>query len=106
MTRNPSRQDNGVSRVLRLLRNRYGDRHVRAEIDVYRYNPAAIRVRIVDPDFADKSIAEREAEVWPIFDELPESLAADITVCLLITPEEKSASIMSLEFDHPSPSTL
>jgi hypothetical protein len=106
MTNNARRQDAATKRIRKLLDDRYAGRHPGASIDVYRYNPAAIRIRIIDPDFAEKSLAAREQEIWPILEELPEGVFSDITVCLLITPDEQPSSLMNLEFDDPQPTRL
>lgn len=82
----------------------YQSAHPRAKITVYRYNPGAIRIRIVDADFARKDIFDREAEVWKILEQLPQRAQLEISVCLLITPEEQATSLMSLEFEEPLPS--
>ena len=44
------RNDPYVRQILELLKQDYGMRHPKAKIDAYRVNPAAIRVRIIDPD--------------------------------------------------------
>ncbi len=41
-----------------------------ARTEVYRYNSASIRLRIVDERFKDKSIPEREAMVEPHLEKL------------------------------------
>lgn|SRR5262245_17524395 len=72
----------------------------------YRYNPASIRVRLVDPAFRGKSRSEREDMVYPVLQTLSESTQDDITILLLLTPEEVSDTLMSVEFDRPSRSRL
>ena len=72
----------------------------------YQYNPASIRVRIIDQRFARKSNPERESLVVPVLDELPEDLQADITILLLLAPDEAEGSMMNVEFENPSPSLL
>ena len=68
----------------------------------YRYNPASIRVRVVDEQFKDKSLTERERMVRPILEELPEETQADIMILLLLSPDEMNGTMMSHEFDHPT----
>jgi stress-induced morphogen len=79
--------------------------------DAYRYNSASIRVRVVDPRFKGKSTAKRDAMVERLIRELPEETQAEIMTLLTLTPEEVSdsfnrKSLMNLEFEDPSPSTL
>jgi stress-induced morphogen len=72
----------------------------------YQYNPASIRVRIIDDRFSRKSNPERESLVVPLLEELPEDLQADITILLLLAPDEAEGSMMNVEFENPSPSLL
>jgi stress-induced morphogen len=92
-----------VALVIKTLRKKYAAEHPRARIKAYRYNPASIRVRIIDPDFAGKDRSQRHKEVWPILEELPEEVQADLMLLLLLTPEETGESSGNTEFEHPSP---
>lgn len=80
-------------------------------VEAYRYNSASIRVRVIDPRFANLSIAERDDLVAPHLESLPESLQADIMMLLALTPEEVRDHVgvrwlTNLEFEHPSRSLL
>jgi hypothetical protein len=99
-------KDEYSSLIEQILSARYKPAHPKAKIKAYRYNSASVRIRVIDPDFAGKIIPEREAEVWAILDTLPEEVRTDITVLLLVTPEESRQSLMSMEFDNPTPSRL
>jgi stress-induced morphogen len=77
-----------------------------ADVEVYRYNSASIRVRMIDIQFRGKSKAERHDMVAPLLRNLPENTQADITVLLLLSPEELETSPMNVEFEYPSPSRL
>jgi hypothetical protein len=78
--------------------------------DAYRYNPASIRVRIIDPRFEGKSTEERDALVEPLLRQLPEEIQADIMNLITLYPDETSHSFKALiansEFEEPSPSIL
>ncbi len=79
------------------------------EIEAYRYNSASIRVRIVDERFEGKPASERDAMVDPLLARLPEDTQADITMLLLLAPDEGEGSprsLLDLEFERPSPSLL
>lgn len=65
-----------------------------------------MRIRIIDPAFAGLSRAEREEEVWAALDNLPDDAIAEISLLLLLTPDEAKKSFASYEFDHPIPSRL
>jgi hypothetical protein len=101
-----AKTDKFVQRILETLRTGYGEKHPKATIEAYRYNPASIRVRIIDPEFRDKDILEREEVVDRILETLPEEVRAEITILLLLTPKERQTSLGSMEFDDPTPSRL
>jgi stress-induced morphogen len=72
----------------------------------YRYNSASIRVRVVDERFSSKSRSERHRMLEPVLASLPEDTQSDITVLLLLSPNELGTSPMNVEFEHPTPSRL
>lgn len=83
------------------------------QVDAYRYNPASIRVRVVDPQFAGRSSEERDALVEPHLERLPERTQADIVSLYTFTPDELQDApatfrefMLNTEFEHPSPSML
>jgi len=84
----------------------YKEAHPSAQVTIYRQNNVSIRVRIVDRNFQGKSRAEREELVWVILEQLPEELASEISLLLLLTPGEAKESFANHEFDHPIPSKL
>ena len=95
--------------VLRQIRDaleKYDDAHPQAEIEAYRQNSVSVRIRILNPEFAGKSRAQREEEVWAVLNELPEEAVAEISLLLLLTPEEAARSFANSEFDDPIPSKL
>ena len=85
---------------------RYEREHPQAEIEVYRRNSVSVRIRIIDPSFAGLSRVERSRRVWEYLHNLPERAQSDITVLLLLTPDETDASLANLDFEQPLPSTL
>ncbi|HEX5442635.1 MAG TPA: hypothetical protein VFW87_02345 [Pirellulales bacterium] len=84
----------------------YGRGHPAAEIELYRRNSAAIHARIIDPDFAGISRADRHEIVWKFLEPLPDDVQSHMSVLLLLTPAEKEKSFANLEFDNPVPSRL
>jgi hypothetical protein len=72
----------------------------------YRYSPASIRVRIVDERFKDMNRSERWKMVMPVIRTLPEEIRQELTVLLLLAPDELDDSPMNREYAHPSPSLL
>src|SRR3954466_9611105 len=57
--------------------------------DAYRFNSASIRVRVIDPLFEGKSIAEREDMVFPLLKKLPKRTWEDILMLLTLAPSEQ-----------------
>jgi hypothetical protein len=106
MATKSKRTDRKVQTVLDALKKGYGASHPKAKIEAYRYNPASIRVRIIDADFVGKGLVEREEEVWPIIESIPEDVRMEVSILLLITPSERKQSLGSMEFDDPTPSLL
>jgi hypothetical protein len=78
--------------------------------EAYRFNSASIRMRVVDPRFEGKSIAEREAMVMPLFRQLPKRTRDDVLVLLTLAPSElksfNNQTLMNQEFEQPLPSQL
>jgi hypothetical protein len=100
---------NHQPRSVKAIRNaleEYRKSHSKASIEVKAQSPISVRIRIVDPDFKKFDKVDREELIWKILDKLPENVRADITMLLLITPEEKKDSFASFEFENPIPSRL
>jgi hypothetical protein len=78
---------------------------------VYRYNPVAIRLLVVDRRFDGLSTAERYKLVSDALESLPESVMADISMTVMRTPREmadaaKNGDLIYLEFEDPARSDL
>jgi|SRR5947207_9001060 len=104
MNKNHKKADGSVRRILKMLGETFGAAHPSAIIEAYRYNPASIRIRIVDPLFRGLNLVERDNLVRPYFDLLPDKIRAEIMLLLLLTPAERKRSFGSMEFDDPTPS--
>lgn len=90
----------------RMVEEHLRSRLPAARVDVYRQNSASIRVRIIDGNFTGQSRIDREEKVLPYLRELSEDTRSDITVLLLLGPEEQDRPPMNVEFEHPVPSSL
>ncbi|NLY00973.1 MAG: hypothetical protein GXY83_33200 [Rhodopirellula sp.] len=84
----------------------YDTQHPHAKITVYRQNSVSVRVRIVDPEFAEVSKADRHDAVWRHFENLPEEVQSQISLLLLLSPDETGISFANVEFDNPVASRL
>ncbi len=103
-----SKQKNAQTREIeKLLRAHFSDYPPEYPPEAYRYNPASIRVRVVSDRFSGKNRVERSEMVYPILEKnLPEDTWQDITVILLLAPDEVEDSFMNREFEKPTPSRL
>jgi hypothetical protein len=100
------RQTKETRVIERLLEERFPGFPAASPPQAYRYNPASIRVRLVHPRFEPLSRSEREDLVLPVIRQLPDETQSDITILLLLAPEELDRSLMNREFEHPTPSRL
>lgn len=98
--RNP---DKDVTRVVRSL-EKFEQTHPNAQCVVYRYNPAAIRVKIVDSVFSGRNKAERHDYAMKFLRGLPEDVFSQLSLLLCLEPGE--SSLMDLEFLDPTASSL
>jgi hypothetical protein len=96
------KHDSEVEQIQNALAARFGA----DAVTVRRYNPAAIRVRVIDARFGGKSIPQREKIALPVIRRLPDSIQSDITVLLLLAPDEQADSLMNLEFERPTRTRL
>jgi stress-induced morphogen len=94
-----------IKKIIAALEN-YEHDHADARITLYRQNPVSVRVRIIDPSFAGKGKPERNQLAWNYLNELSEDVQSDISMLLLLTPDETKKSFANFEFDDPVPSKL
>jgi stress-induced morphogen len=97
--------DTTLECIMKALRAYEGD-HPQARIDLYRQNPVSVRVRIIDPDFEGRSKVERSNIVWRYLTDLSEDCQSDISMLVLLAPDEIEKSFSNLEFEDPIPSIL
>jgi stress-induced morphogen len=97
--------DSSLDQVIGALK-KYECAHPHAQIDAYRYSSVSIRVRVVDPDFAGIPRGERHEIIWRLLEELPEETQSQMSLLILLTPQETEKSFANVEFDNPVPSTL
>jgi hypothetical protein len=81
--------------------------------DAYRYNPASIRVRVIDSRFEGMPRDKRDAMVEAVLDKLPEETQRDIVTLFTFAPSELQQPpkafrefMLNTEFEDPSPSML
>ena len=80
----------------------YLDAHCSAEAELFRFSPTSVRMRIIDPDFRGKSRSERHKTLWAILYPLDEDVLGELTMLLLLTPEERATSTLNRDFEGPA----
>jgi stress-induced morphogen len=95
-----SKKTEETRKIEEFLRQHFHD------VESYRQNSASIRLRIVDDSFRGLSRVEREQRVFPLLDQLPPDTLSDITIVLMLTPEELSESLANFDFERPMASLL
>ena len=84
----------------------YKKLHPSADIKVQRQNNVSLRIRIIDKDFKGMDLVDRDTALWKILEPLPDSVVSQITMLLLLTPQETKRSFANVEFDYPVRSRL
>lgn len=69
-------------------------------VDAVRANLASIRIRVVDPAFAAVDRAERDERIWELLSRISPDFRSEVSVLLLLSPEEQSESIGNREFER------
>src|SRR5205085_938339 len=98
-----------TDKVVRQIREslaQYESSHPEADIQVRRQNSVSVRLRIIDPDFQGMDRVDRDSLVWRSLEKLPEQTQSQVTMVLLLTPEEAKTSFANLDFEHPVSSQL
>ena len=97
------RTDPKIEKLMEAL-EQYSTKHPVADISLYRQNSVSVRIRIVDPSFKDRGRQDRHKAVWKYLGRLPEEVLSDVSMLLLLTPEEQLESFANQNFEHPIPS--
>ena len=101
-------ETNGDSQVqeIMVVLEPYQESHPDSKIDVRRQNSVSIRIRIIDPDFRGLDRIDREPPIWKLLKRLPDDVVSNITMLLLLAPEETEGSLANQEFEDPIRSRL
>ena len=90
--------DTAVEQIAAALAE-FEESHEYAECMVYRYNPASIRIRIVDSIFSGRSKSERHDYAMRYLRGLTEDVLSEVSILLCLEPGERS--LLDLEFQEP-----
>jgi stress-induced morphogen len=94
-------RDETVERVRSML-DEYERLNPGSVATLYRQNSASIRIKIIDGRFAGWSKGKRHDEVWKfIADKLSDDEIQEISMLLLLAPDELRTSFMNAEFEDP-----
>jgi hypothetical protein len=96
-------KDKGIVKIIAALKG-YEKANPRAVIDLYRQSPVSVRIRIVDPAFRGMDKTSRHEKTWEYLESLPEEVQSDISMLVLLAPDETKMSFANFEFDDPIPS--
>ena len=97
---NEKRKDHVTQRIEQVLKNALPQGKVEAyRPEGYQY---VIRVRVIDDGFRGMSRLDRYDLVERHLAELSEADRQDITMLVLLAPEETEHSLANLEFDDPA----
>ena len=100
-------QNKHTRRIFAALRSAFHELPDEPDAVVYQYNPVAIRVRVVSPEFRGKSSAQREEMVNRAIRSVPAKVTEDISMLFMLTPEEVgNPTLLHREFDEPTDSYL
>lgn len=100
------KQDARTEQIYAALKKSFPDLPPK-ENTVYAYNSVSIRVRVIDERFEGKETAERERIVKRNLKGVPKDVTEDITLLLMLTPEEsETPSLLFRAFDDPGDTSL
>lgn len=100
-------QDETTRTLYQAIRKAFPEVPDDIERVVYRYNPVAIRVKVVSKRFEGKDTDQRERMVMRALKTVPSNIVDDITMLLMFTPEEENEPhLLSEEFEDPNGSRL
>jgi stress-induced morphogen len=77
--------------------------HRRATVDMYRRSRFALRIRIIDPDFAGLDRVDRDELIREYIKSVPDEVMDELSMLLLLTPDEVEQSIANFDFENPEP---
>jgi stress-induced morphogen len=96
-------QDASIKALKKAL-DTYENRFPGASASLYRQNPGAVRIRIVDDRFAGWNRARRHDEVWEVLTDLVgEDAMSEVSTLLLFPKSELRSSLANMEFERPLP---
>lgn len=99
------KSDKNIKKIITVL-EKYETVNEQAHIDIYRQNRVSVRIRIIDPSFQGLDKPERHSKIWHYLEKLPEDAQGDISMLLLLTPDETKMSFANFEFEDPIPTQL
>lgn len=99
------REDDQLNQVRDALQS-YQDSRRNAEIPFYEQNPHSIRICIIDASFRTRPVQDREEEIWWELSDVDDATYGNVTLLVMLGPEEAKDSLLYLGFMHPLPPQL
>lgn len=75
--------------------------HPQVDVKVYRLNDNSVRIRVIDSGFAGVGRVARYEGLSAYLNKISEEAQCDISMLLLLAPEEKEDSASNWKFEHP-----
>lgn len=75
--------------------------HPQADVNVYRLTAYSVRIRVIDPGFVGVGRVARHERLWAYLNKISEEAQCDISMLLLLAPEEQEDSASNWKFEHP-----
>lgn len=94
-------QESAINEALREFKRQHPD----ADIKMYRRNLHSVRIRVIHPVFRGMDRVQRDNLMWTYLEKLPQDVLQDVSMLVLLAPEELKDSFMNFDFEHPLPSS-
>jgi hypothetical protein len=100
------RKDALVKRLLKAL-EAYEAAYPQAQASLYRRNPGAVYVRVIDDRFHSLEPWDRHERVWKFLTErVAEDEMGEVALLLTLTHAELATSPANMEHENPAPSLI
>ncbi len=94
-------RDSAVEALAAAL-GEYEERFPGAHASLYRVNPGAVCLRIIDTRFAGRPRSRRHDTVWRFLSErVSDDVMGEVSTLLLLAPAELKSSLANMDFEDP-----
>jgi hypothetical protein len=96
------RRDTALASLRKAL-TAYESAHPGSAAEAYRRHAEVLRLRVVDPRFRRWPRERRHDRLWDELRHLPEEVLSQITLAVLLAPEERDESLLNVDFEEFRP---